>query len=479
MVIFNPTHRSLLNPYKISLFVGSALIGLALLSVRLIAIEFRLGTTTEQHPISLLVTLLLFAGFLWLGLVCLFRKQFRQSEGSGTGPDPRTFVVLAILIGVGFRALFFGSTPIYEDDWNRYLWDGFVITQGENPYVYSPAVIDSAASDDFRVKNLNELSEQNGAFVERINNAHLTTIYPPVAQAVFAVSALVKPLSLDSLRGLYLLSEFLTMLLMVKALTLFGRSKAWVWIYAVNPIVIFTAFNGAHMDILLVPLILSAIILVKRHPLMSAVCLACAVAVKIWPLILGPILFREYRTKPVRYIAYGAFLGVSSLLLCAPMILTLGTDSGLGAYSSAWQRSSFLFPRLETFMSALVSQSALVTRGLVALIIGLTAVWLSFRKGHDAFKSPDALMAITLLLYILSPTGFPWYVIWFTFLIPFVPSYGAALLCVMVSLYYSHFWLGENGHYDIYLDLLIPLQFGLPILVLLFEICRKNMRDRI
>jgi len=41
--------------------------------------------------------------------------------------------------------MFFGSQPIYENDYKRYLWDGAVAASGESPYIYSPDEIYEAS----------------------------------------------------------------------------------------------------------------------------------------------------------------------------------------------------------------------------------------------------------------------------------------------------------------------------------------------
>ena len=373
--------------------------------------------------------------------------------------------------------MFLGSTPVYEDDWNRYLWDGAVITEGINPYTYSPASLETLQSSDAELQTLKRLSEAHNNFHTRINNPHLTTIYPPVAQAVFAIAAFIKPFDLDVLRGLFLLSELLAMALIVRALAGFGQPVIWVWLYALNPIIIFTAFSGAHMDILLVPLILAALILVKERPLFAALALAGAVAVKLWPLILGPILFRQYRHQPGRFVFYGAVFGVVSLVFCAPMLVALAEDSGLGAYAGTWQRSSFLFPYIEMTADRIFNDGAFMARLFVGLTVTGIALWFGLVSKPAPRRVPFAMLAIILSLYLLSPTGFPWYVIWFACLLPFVPSYGAALLCVTVCLYYTRFLFGERGDYDIYLNILLPLQFGLPLFVLGVEAI-KNYKFR-
>ena len=324
-----------------------------------------------------------------------------------------------------FRAMFFGSTPIYEDDWNRYLWDGAVITEGINPYIYSPtAIVHSGVIGNEELQQLNALSSENGDFAKRINNPLLTTIYPPVAQAAFTLAAWINPFNLDALRWIYFLSEILAMFLMVKALSLFDRSALWVWIYALNPMIIFGAFNGAHMDVLLVPFILGALILIKARPVLSAICLAGAAAIKLWPLILGPILFRGYRHKPWLYIGYGLLLGAVAFALCWPMVAHLGdSQSGLNAYSSTWQRSSFIFPYLNAWSAAISPYGDLVSRLFVAAAVALAAFWFGLISKADNLKIPLGLLVVTLTLYLLSPTGYPWYVIWFAYLLPFVPSY--------------------------------------------------------
>jgi len=47
-----------------------------------------------------------------------------------------------------------------------------------------------------------------------------------------------------------------------------------------------------------------------------------------------------------------------------------------------------------------------------------------------------------------------------------------------VSLYYVRFLLGESGRYGIYTDILVPLQFGLPIIVLLGETVLRRQHER-
>jgi len=149
------------------------------------------------------------------------------------------------------------------------------------------------------------------------------------------------------------------------------------------------------------------------------------------------------------------------------MIQELGGDSGLKAYSEYWRRSSFIF--------LLHDDPGRVARILVAGLVTGAALWYGFRSAAKEHRDlPARLMIITLVLLLLSPTGFPWYAIWFIVFLPFAPSYGAALLCVLLPLYYVRYALGEADIYHIYTDYLTPLQFGLPLLVLLAELVTRR-----
>lgn len=462
------------------ILLGAALIGAVLFFIRHLSADFYLGTTTADHPYVVFTASLIAAGLIWTSLIPCFKQWTNNKSLTSTDSTSTEFkAMLGILIALGlsFRAIFFGSTTIYEDDWNRYLWDGVVVTQGQSPYIYSPDDILLNENPE-QTQTLNNLSEYYDNVLRKINNKHLTTIYPPVAQVAFALAALIETMNLDALRFIFLLSEAIAMFLMIKALTLYDRSPLWFGLYALNPLLIFSAFNAAHMDILLVPFLIGIVIAMRKNPYIAAILLSAAAAVKIWPLLLAPIIFRPWRRDLKIYITCAFITAGLSLVLLWPMISTMGDTSGLSAYSSQWQRSSFIYPRLEKGLDLIVINSGTIARLMVALILIGLSLWRGLISPIGTLaQRPGELMLITLALYLLSPTGFPWYLIWVLAFMPFLPLYGLALLCTLTPLYYVRFGLGELGRYDIYTNWLIPLQFGLPILVLSYELLKRDRLD--
>jgi len=457
----------------------AALIGAALLIVRILSAQFYLGTTTVDHPYLAFYITLTLAGVVWMTLIPIIRSHTQASH------SPSHYFWFILLIGLCLRGIFMGSTPIYEDDWNRYLWDGAVAVQGVNPYLYTPEqvmIADENAGED--ILKLAQLSEAHDDFVERINNPALTTIYPPLAIAAFTISAKISLLNLDALRLIFLLSEGLTLFLLVKALVAYGRSPVWSFLYAFNPLVIYVGMNAAHMDILLVPCFLWALLAIKRRPFWAGVALAAAAAIKIWPLVLAPIFYRQWLKKPTIYIGSAVFITGLSALCLSPMLLHLGENSGTSAYAQNWQVSSFLFPVIDRAISTVMENSGFLARILVALSVVSVSLWFGFFKflarkplvtGDN--QLPSALLILTLIFFLLSPTGYPWYAIWFMAFLPFTPLYGAAFLMATLPLYYVRFALGEAGQYHIYTDYLVPLQFGLPILILVVELFRARKKS--
>lgn len=451
-------------------FLCLAGIGSGLIFIRFISDDFGPGTNTFTHPYIFFVTVLISAGLVWLALIPLLKRWKVYGHG---------ILWSGLVAGLLFRIMFWDSTPIYENDWSRYLWDGLVASEGYNPYKYPPEVaykITPNMSDELQA--LADLSEQHMELAADVNYSNLTTIYPPVTMGVFYTAAKIAPADLNGLRGIYLLFDLAGFWLLMKALKTFGRDPNWTALYWLNPMLIYSVYNAAHMDVILVPVLLSALLLVRSRPILAGAALGLAAAMKFWPLLLGPVLLRKYRVRPFLFVLAGSVAGLAALLLTAPILLQMDGNSGLVAYATQWERSSFLFGYLEAALGLLSGNPAGLARISVAVALTGYSIWLTFKESTELASLPRALMALTIALYFLSPTGYPWYVIWFLPFLPFFPIYGAALLTVTTSLYYIRYALEERGVYDLYLNIFVPIQFGLPLLILATEgICDRIRRQ--
>ncbi len=458
----------------------AALLAGALFFGLLLTPEFISNSNTPEHPVIAFSACLILASTAWLGIVLSLRK----SKISGG-----VILSASLLLGLGLRLMFFGSTPVYENDYKRYLWDGAVTASGENPYQYSPSEIHKAGAP--RASSVPDLarlairSNEADYLTSKVNSPTLTTIYPPAAQVVFAAAYWIAPYKPWGLQLVFLLFEIAGGLALLAGLRARSLPLIWSAAYWLNPIIIFTTYNGVHMDVLLVAPIIASLLYVGRHPFRAAIFLSIAGAIKIWPLLLAPVLFRGWRHRPAIYIGVAALVGLLTLASLYPMLrpiisdyygsynLTGKANSGLAAYSANWTNSSFLYPGLRDAIGLVFENSDRLARYTVAIILTGFSLWLGFIKPQDKSKIPAHLLILSAAFVLLSPTGYPWYFIWFLMFLPFTMNHwstrGLALLSIGAAAYYARFQLGETGRYYIYEKVLLPLEFGLPLLVLAWD----------
>lgn len=226
----------------------------------------------------------------------------------------RSLVWILVLFALGFRALMIAAPPILEIDYYRYLWDGRVANAGISPYRFSPAqVLEGTTSpdEDFqRVVALSAESESVHTILKRIHFKEYKTIYPPVSQTVFSWTIKLIPgqASVEAhvawLRGVLVLFDIGTLLVLLALLVSTKTHPAWLAIYAWNPLVIKEIANSGHLDSVAVFFVTLTMLFVvrlirrdevesKQHRSMllavgAAVSLGLGVGSKLFPVVLFP-----------------------------------------------------------------------------------------------------------------------------------------------------------------------------------------------
>ncbi len=445
---------------------------------------FTYGTEMAERPILLFVALLMLAAVPYFGAVYLApRASLAPKLAWGI-----------FIIGVAMRLFMAIAQPILEDDFYRYLWDGAVTAHGHNPYTIRPA--DARAGGEGVSPELLAFAQESGIVLQRVNHPELGTIYPPVAQAVFALAHALAPWSRAGVLTLYYASDCAAFALLLALLHRLGRNPALVLVYWWNPLCVKEIYNSLHMDILLLPcLLLFLWMLLRGRPVFASSALAVAAAVKLWPvLLLAPMLVALRKSPRVLVISLCAFLLLSALLL-APMAGTrvLGNASGLAAYSARWEMNDALFmvfPWLVRHIAAIASHTlsageahrvGKVLAGLVLLaamaLICRRPVSLDPRVAKRDYGIVVAVLWITAALFLLSPTQFPWYFTWFAPLLALVPSRGLLLLTLTLPLYYLKFYLDARGQVQLFHHGVVWLEFIPVWFLLLWDLGRRTRHD--
>ena len=298
---------------------------------------FNTGRTLADRPILVLVGLEVLAGLVWLAAVWPAGRLLRWTKRD---------LLCMVVVGVILRGVMLASTPILEDDFWRYLWDGAVVAHGPSPYAHAPQEFVSAGESlDARPAALQSLVREGQPVLARINHPSLRTLYPPLAQAAFALAHWISPWSLVAWRMVLLLFDAGTLALLLLLLRQLKLPSLWAAIYWWNPLLIQQSVNAAHMDVLALPFVLGALLLTLRaRPVWGIALLSLAAGVKLWPLILLPFLFRPILSAPRRLAcAVAIAAAILSLLTWPAACGVLGPGSGFAAYAERWEMNDALF----------------------------------------------------------------------------------------------------------------------------------------
>lgn len=329
--------------------------------------------------------------------------------------EARDVIFWAVLI----RILMLWVYPIFEDDFFRYMWDGYQTINTGTPYANSPA-------DFFSKENLPIKMED---ILGLINHPEIPTIYGPVTQYIFALSAIIAPGEVWPLQLLMLVFDvFVIFLLKAKV------KPIYLLLYAWNPLLIKESVITAHPDIIAIALMMFALLLRPRQVFLSACFCALAVSAKVFAILLVPFALKFNLRAWV----------VFSVVLLATFLpfvdSLLGWYTSLSAMGQQWLFNSPLY---------LVSASiwgAGVLGGLKVGALGIYCIfWLVLFCRHlrneartgETIPRGDVLYLAFLLVM---PVANPWYFLW---IMPFVAIYpsvwgwvcsGAVLLSYFIGL---------------------------------------------
>lgn len=430
--------------------IGSGLLALTVVFT-LLSPLFGYSYQVVDMPVFWLASGLCGAGVLYLVLPWTIRAS--QSLKLGLA---KTLLWTMLAAGLAMRLILFASEPALEDDFQRYLWDGAVTAQGLNPYAKSP---ETAKAAHPQLMPLGRLANESGQVLGRINHPDLRTIYPPVAQGVFAIAHWLAPWNLNAWRGLVLALDMISIALLLLLLRELGRSPLWAALYWWNPIVLKELFNSAHMDALLAPLILGALLLaIRKRPITATACLTLAAGVKIWPLILLLLVWREILDRPKKLIAAVALTTIVCAVFAWP-VLTAGLDasSGFAAYASKWKTNSALFPQLETLARFILDAAGLeaikpglLARAVVVSVLAAVIILQCRMTAGSAQGMARKFLIVTAALFLLSPAQFPWYYLWILPLLACFPVPGLLVLSATLPLYYTSFYFITRQSYEIF-----------------------------
>ena len=340
-----------------------------------------------------------------------------------------------MMVSIVIRAMFVCRPAELSDDIYRYLWDGLRLLAGQNPYALAPLAVQPHDGLPAGLLSL-------------VNHPHLTTLYPPFAQLVFAAGASLKA-GVLGIKAVLVCFDLLTCMLLVRLLKTFNKPVWLAIMYAWHPVPVLEIAGSGHIDGVGGLFLLLAIYLLTRcspshrnanpigprwlRPFFSGLALACAVLTKLFPLVCVPGLLILAGRSWRKYFCLGATVGTLALVLpFCPDIRHAGDT--LVLYARTWEFSGFLYRCLSsTPLSGIWSRwlLGLVYAGVV--IIAYRFIDVRRPSGLDLCR---VFYILCLGFLALTPTLHPWYALYLILFLPFSAGPGGLVFSWAVLLAY-------------------------------------------
>lgn len=316
------------------------------------------------------------------------------------------------ILGLFIRTLLIHSTPLWSEDYARFLWDGEVVLSGENPYEYTP-----------HQWMLQEGFEDSTRFFEKtiplLNSPDYFSVYPPLNQLLFATASFFSNGELD--RGIFLLRLILigieigVFLLFLRIFRHLAIPAGKIILYWLNPFVIQEIVGNLHFEGLVLFFLLACIWALTRHKkFLSGSFWGLAVSTKLLPLILLPSIFLFRRTRAHAFFWIGVILAISISFL--PLIW----EDAWGNFIQTLQlyQGKFEFNASIYYLGREIGywiEGYNTIYYLTKILGGVTFIIILFTtlklKPQRLIPLIDLWVGVYLIYFLFQPVVHPWYIL--------------------------------------------------------------------
>lgn len=428
-----------------------------ILAIVFLLILYYFNYYLDRTHFTLLISLYGLAFIIYLSL--LHKRFFEQRDHF------KDMIVLAIFA----RFILLFSVPNLSDDYYRFLWDGWLINNGFNPFDFRPS--DFMNDKTFAIAPLQLL-------FDKMNSPDYFSVYPPINQYIFSLTTFLFPNSISGavmIIKLFLFGfELLAIFSLYKITQQLHWSKHTVLWYALNPLVIIEFCGNLHFEGIMIGFLLFSIYLltINRH-LLSALVFSGAILTKLHPLMLLPFFLKYLGGK--RSIPFVSIVGIICVLASAPLLLPFHSSlsrlynitNSLELYYQTFEFNGGFYYLLRAIGYHIYGYNAIQLIGKILLLLNIIGLFILFIKQKRTIKSLILSIALAYFIYnLLATTVHPWYILSilpFALLVNFkTPIVWTAVIILSYFAYSTIDW-HENFYF-------IILEYTLIFAVLLYEL---------
>ncbi len=345
------------------------------------------------------------------------------------------------LLGAGiiFRLAFLLVEPNLSQDFYRFIWDGELVHNWQNPYLAVPNTL--IEQKNLVIANAQTLYEGMGSLSAR----HFSN-YPPLNQLIFALTSF---LGLNTVLGSVIAMRVVIILADVglfyfgrKLLRNLNRSPHLIFWYFLNPLVIVELTGNLHFEgVMLFFFVWSLYLISVKKWKLGALVYALSISVKLVPLLFLPLFIKHFGWK--KSSGFFALVGIASIAMLFPFYSSEFIDNyaqTVGLWFSNFEFNAGLYNGIKKLAVQFNAKpwELIKTYGKITPWITILAVLvLTFFRNNQ--KLPvligSMLWALTLY-YFTSATVHPWYLIFLVTLCIFTEYRFAILWSAAVVLSY-------------------------------------------
>ena len=432
----------------------------------------------ERYDFIKLISLYAALFFLSFKLIQLLRFNFK----------------ILLVLGVLFRLVFLLAEPNLSQDYFRFLWDGRLLANGLNPYLYTPN--EWIAIGNIPFKQSQELLKGMGSL-----SAGNYSNYPPVNQFFFWVSGILSNYSI--LGGILVLRLFIIaadlgiLFISRRLLTELNLPQHQAFWYFLNPFILIELTGNLHFEgVMLFFLIASLYLLHRKKWLWSAVVLGISISVKLVPLLLLPLFYQTLIKKipalhsiPDQFqhlirkpfasflrlfcfysVAIGVFIISFLPFLTSELIAHFSSTIALWFKKFEFNASIYYIVRYMGFQTKGYNIIATAGKILPQIVIAFLIILTFARKNFKTSQLLTVLLFGISSYFLLSTTIHPWYIATPLLLSIFTKYRFGIVWSAVVILSYSAYKI-ETVEENLWL---VAVEYGILVSYFIWELSFKN-----
>jgi alpha-1,6-mannosyltransferase len=408
----------------------------------LLSIAFYLGFAYDlvRYDFIKLISLYGALFFVTYKLVQIFKRDFLTLAG----------------IGIIFRLIFIAAIPNLSQDFYRFLWDGRMLIQGINPYLFTPDYVlnDPTALLKVSMPQAQELFNGMGG----LSASHFSN-YPPINQLFFAITAVFAGKSILGsvvvLRVIMILADLGILYFGKKLLENLSLPVNNIFWYFLNPFVIIELTGNLHFEgVMLFFVIWSLYLLHGGKWFWAALILAVSVGVKLIPVLFLPLFFQYFTQKKPLAQGFWNFtkfclvvLG-AVLLLFAPFLSSefiLNFSNTINLWFQNFEFNASVYNILKWIGSEYYDTNLIKPYGSISpfLVIATILILTFFRKNRSTVELITAMLFGISMYLLFATTVHPWYICTPLILSVFTKYKFPIVWSIMIILSYSAYGLNS------------------------------------